>query len=364
MKKFGAACFNFSLKKIPGKTITVKEYIQEIEVSLNKINNVSNVSIDCLDADRDENISLDDAYGYKDHCFGAYPQVSFLKVVFDVYLPYRVQAEVTNGSEFALRTKSENFRIYIFEYFYGMVSYVEIVNCKEDSSGTDAVRIIREFLKSEFNRLDTFIIFDCLGPSPFHADFRLIPKRDVDKITMERINRKGYDELLFSYDSCFYSNDEDALSYLFDELSYELSYFYSLVSIRVKFMYDWASIGSDLDSVFLLEKNKSGIFLFFRRKKSINDILKKIWVFKSEVMSFSGNEKREYDDIYKRREVFFLKDFVDEEIDGKYTYPVSDAKDLVDFFENKNSKSVELFITFITAIFGAVVGAAVTYLSR
>lgn len=45
MKVFGGACFNFSLKSIPGKVITVCEYVQEIEISLNKIHNVANIEV-------------------------------------------------------------------------------------------------------------------------------------------------------------------------------------------------------------------------------------------------------------------------------------------------------------------------------
>lgn len=60
--------------------------------------------------------------------------------------------------------------------------------------------------------------------------------------------------------------------------------------------------------------------------------------------------------------MFFLQDFIDEEIESKYTYPVSDTKESVDFFESKNSKSFELFVTFITAVVGGIIGSIVTVL--
>ncbi|CQI96512.1 Uncharacterised protein [Yersinia rohdei] len=364
MKVFGGACFNFSLKSIPGKIITVCEYVQEIEISLNKIHNVANIEVDYLEEDSYEDIELDYIRGDMNHGYGAYPQVPCLNVKFDIYLPYRVQSEILNESDSTLLTKSENFRVYIFETFYGMASYVEVLNCQEGSSGSYAVRVIRDFLDSEFKKIDTFLFFDFLGPSPFHADFKLISGNDIEnKITMERIKIKGYDELLFNYNPNCFASDEDALSHIFEELNTELSYFYVLVSAKVRLMYRWEDIENDLNNIFLLEENKNSVSVFFRRKKVINAILKKIWIFKSEVISSSGSEKINYDSIYKRGgDVFFLQEFVDEEIESKYTYPVSDTKELVDFFESKNSKSIELFVTFITAVVGGIIGSVVTVL--
>lgn len=225
-----------------------------------------------------------------------------------------------------------------------MASYVEVLNCQEGSSGSYAVRVISDFLDSEFKKIDTFLFFDFLGPSPspspspFHADFKLISGNDIEnKITMKRIKIKGYDELLFDYSPNYFTSDEDALSYLFEELNTELSYFYTLISAKIRLMHGWASIENDLNNIFFLEENKNSIFVFFRRKKVINALLKKIWMFKSEVISSSGSEKRDYDSIYKRGGgyMFFLQDFIDEEIESKYTYPVSDTKESVDFLKVK-----------------------------
>ena len=70
----------------------------------------------------------------------------------------------------------KNFQIKIKDSYHLPIALVEIIDPSETPKPSSAVQIVREFLRSEFKRINSdFLRFECLGPSPFHFDCYMVP---------------------------------------------------------------------------------------------------------------------------------------------------------------------------------------------
>ncbi len=70
---------------------------------------------------------------------------------------------------------------------------------------------------------------------------------------------------------------------------------------------------------------------------------------------------RDYSSIYKYQDKpLYLKPFIDREISESMTYPIQETIELLHYFDQKGSKTIELTILFISAIMGGIIGASIT----
>ena len=96
--------------------------------------------------------------------------------------------------------------------------------------------------------MDGNISFQTLGPSPFHADCTVtagdFSSQEKHKLHFEANTnqRRGYDEVVLSYNKLRFKNAQEAAEYIFEEISDELGFFYQLVGIRVAISREWESV--------------------------------------------------------------------------------------------------------------------------
>lgn len=203
-KSFGIGCFHFGIRKKAPFKYKDSDYIRELQISLSKIPNLDNLKLhydNSLEDDVggepiDENLpNLKDDVGY-------YPQIPHLDLEFDLYIPLRVQAELCHTEEKLIHTFTERFKVRIFQSYYFPVSVVETLSPTKPNSPSKGIQIVREFLNRELAvDKSPYIRFECIGPSPFHLDCYILPKkRDTDEFwlleTVELIE-SGYDKVFF-----------------------------------------------------------------------------------------------------------------------------------------------------------------------
>lgn len=172
MKIFGVGCLNFSFKSGLDGEITVQEYTEEVRKSLEKLSTVRDVEIYFDEDVKNENIdiSLSSHMNDGDHC---YPHILFFELSFGLYLPKRIQANITNCKPEYLDTNTDNFRVTIKHDWHGPFTIVECIGADSKASPSTAIQIVREYLKKEISTVSDILQLDYVGPSPFHADFYL-----------------------------------------------------------------------------------------------------------------------------------------------------------------------------------------------
>lgn len=368
MKSFGVGCLNLSLGSYDKGTLTVQSYIDEVKRTLEKITTVTDIEVrfdeDCKDEEIDTSI---DAI-HMNEGGSCNPCIGFFELEFKIYIPLRVQANITKRDEKYINTRTDNFKVYIKHDWHGPVAFVECLGADSKCQPSTAVRIVRQYLEKEIKNSDSFLIADYLGPSPFHADFYL-SKDDTlesDGFSFLHTKKPGYDHLSFNYRSSDFDTEEDALVELFDELSQELAFFYSLKTTSRERMRDWVEIAETMDQILEFEGDESKVsFLsqFFKRPKLFRKVFQDIGLFKGRQIMVDNITNQHYSGIYiSEKHKTYLQELVDKEISNEQVYPVNEASELMTYFDQKTAKSFELTVIFIAAVLGGIVGALITVL--
>jgi hypothetical protein len=187
---FGVGCFHFWPTAIPPFTLTIDEYADQLRETLESIPTISNIEIDADSATPDvpvteKLLTLSDGEDFL-------PHPAFLDISFDVYIPYRIQEEITDEIT-TDRTLTENFRVHIRYDYEAPLVFVELLNPSKLPDPSQAVQVVREYLNRQVNCSLRKVRFDALGPSPFHADFYIRPHEGEDLIGFEILQNRTPD---------------------------------------------------------------------------------------------------------------------------------------------------------------------------
>lgn len=227
---FGVGSFHFGIGENAPSPLTASEYAAEIERVLCSITSISNVQIEVTDDDQVETpgkfISI-----REQHCF--YPLFDIFSFSFDIYVPKRVQEDVTEHI-YPRSLNAENFRVFVQNDFRTSICFVWPRTDQHVSSPSDSVVIIREYLEAEIAKIDSYLKFQFLGPSPFHANFVLEPGGDreyrpeEDQFLVTNNRLRSYDEITVTYSQSHFRDCEEAFEVLRDHLSAELDLYYEI----------------------------------------------------------------------------------------------------------------------------------------
>ncbi len=369
MKQFGVGCLHFSISDKLKNNITVEDYANEIVESLEKLTTISNVIMSFNSEDKDAEISIADTTKMRDGepCF---PLLYGFNLSFNIYIPKRVQASSINESEDDIDTGTEKFKVNFIHSWHGPLTYIECVDADNNTSPSSAVRVVREYLIKEFSSLDTYIYLDCIGPSPFHANFSLYdndePLESEKAFILEHTKLRGYDQLSFKYHNPKIESEDEALEYLFDSLSDELSFYYFLQINRSSEIHDWSNIQELMHSLLEFEDDsikKTIKDKLIKKPKLFKKAFKEVGLFKGEVMYSKSIMEQQFRDIYTSgKHTVYLKPILERVINEWQVYPIQETIDLLLYFDQKNSKSLELSIVFTAAVVGGGIGGAISVL--
>lgn len=371
MKAFGIGCLHFSFKGGAKKELTVQEYVDEVRGALERLPNISNVEL-FFDLDVKGEVidtSISTHMNDGDPC---YPHISMFNLSFDIYLPLRVQAEVIGSDQKYVHTNTENFRVTFKHDWYGALSVVELIGGNKESSPSTAVQIVREYLKREVDSGTSILKLDFVGPSPFHADFFLIGSNeqfsgdDSSRFQLAHLKTPGYDELKFLYSCNQYKSEEVAFKRLLTEISSEVAFFYELKILHSRRAVEWSKVQESLHGLLEMEGEgyrKTLRDRFVKKPRLLNSLYRDIGLFKGQEIFDKNIRDRHYFSIYKAgKHSVYLRDFVDAVLANWTVYPVKETSEIVDYFQGKSSKHVELAVVLFAAILGGSIGAAITVL--
>ncbi len=367
-KSFGIGCFHFGVNKTPPFDFKGSEYLIELNNALSKISSLTNLKIDTDEDFKKLAFSITETTENLENDEGYFPHSLILDVEFNLYIPYRIQAEITKTEEKYLSTFTENFKVKIIQSYYLPVAIIETINPTEKNDPSDAVRIVREFIRRELtNTKSDYIRFECLGPSPFHCDFFIKPtKPDIDEdwlFSPETELKKGYDNLIIYYNSDEIKDANEALEYLSTSIQDEFGFFYKCIQTRNAKMHNWQTIQENLNSLLEIQNAKGlkGIFQrFIKRPRLIGKLFTDIATFEGSDIFKSGMQQNEYKETFSVKDEIFFKTLIDKELEEKLDYPIKQTTDLIHFFESRRVKSLELITALIAAILGGAIGALLT----
>lgn len=362
---FGIGCFHFSFKKQIPFEFNGSDYVDALKKTLEGIPNVSNVQINCPDDFINYKEKIDDEDYFSSEGLNLFPYPSLgMDVQFEIFIPERIQNEITRLSRNELYT--EHFRVKnIYTYFLPF-AFVELINPSQIPNPSIAVMIIREFLKSQINKEENAINLECLGPSPFHADFYLTPGdyKDSNEILRCVVNKlKGYDSIKFEYDDRIITKSIDAKEYFLEEVGDEFGLFYHINNGDLIRMQQWENLQALLAELIELNKTTGLKYTWFRITQVyglIQEITIMLTEFESADIDFKYEINKEFRDINRERTEGYLNEYLKEEINEIRNYPTNQVREILNLIENRRSKRIENLIAIFSALIGGIVGSLIT----
>lgn len=143
----------------------------------------------------------------------------------------------------------------------------------------------------------------------------------------------------------------------------EFGFFYKTIQTRNAKMHAWQEINSSLDSLIEIQNTngiKGVIKRYFKRQKLISKLYTDIVTFEGRSIYINGLQQNEYNDTFSTKDEIFFKSLIDKELEEKLDYPIKQTTDLIQFFESRRVKNLELTTSLIAAILGGLIGALIT----
>ncbi|MEH3918802.1 hypothetical protein [Enterobacter asburiae] len=366
MQAFGVGSFHFSIdfSKAP-ENLTIDMFVNEIGRVLESIQSVSD-----LEVDYDEDMTPPDAIINSDFfeqhdCApdAIFPFIHFFEVNFTLTLLKTYQRKLLGYSSVNDEsTSTDLFDVNINYDYQTSLAIVKIANSNRKSSGANAIQVVREYLAAEFKVANTFVTFEFLGPSPFHANFYISHDDSLNSYKVNLIEDVGYDDIEIILGKDDGSSGLSQESRFMIDFKSELDTFYGCVTARNWFMHRWYAIREGINELEKYQNRRFSPFFYFQKRKLISNILLELWMFNNDKID-SENEISSYHTKFPYHRDGVIKNFIDKEIKNSPKYSIKETIELVQFFEQKNAKSFELGMALITSIIGGVIGAVITSLS-
>lgn len=363
---FGVGCFNFGVNESVPRSLSASQFLTDVQRALEAIHSINNISIECPNSDELELRFNDSIPSLKeDNAF--IPHLHFFSVSFDLYIPARVQREAT-GHILSSEADTERFRIFCQNEFDCPVTFIWPITDEPDNAPSSSVVIVREYLESEFKKLDGYVTFETLGPSPYHADFQLSPKAEAEKLQdifeAQVLPVRGYNEVEIYYDTGEFGSAVDAFFALRGLLGNELDVFYEIVRTRNERSRAWVGLQEIMEGL-VAEEDLSiwGQLQALReRRRHIHHAHQQLAEFETLRVFSQQRLQKLVNDLNKSGEPEILRAEVETELEELEELPTSELGRLLAFVENRWSKSLEMGIVLLSSLLGGAAGSVITRL--
>ncbi|MEF3351802.1 hypothetical protein PV403_01305 [Paenibacillus sp. GYB006] len=348
---FGVGCFHFGLKT--GTNTTMGKYFNELQKMLESISSISEIDIEFYEEDYDltEDIFISPNNRGISNGGALEPYIEDLKISFDIFIPKRIQEDL---GETQSLFKTERFRVLINYTYYFPVAIIQLLDpLDNDVFPSSAVILVREFLRKELSKTKSFIDFQVLGPSPFHADFFIEKDDQIERpFSISIVEAKGYDQVVISYNK--YINAAKALEEILLETLSEFGFFYELKHSDSVTHRKWSMIERNLDTLVEIKKDRKQFKNFFKTNKIINELFINISYFEKDQIIYKSYIQKS-----KRNITHFIL-YIDREIDERINFPTKQVTELIKLYENQKLNVYVMSATVIAAVSGGLLGALIT----
>ena len=366
---FGIGCWDFGIQKTGSFRMTLDEFVAELRQRLEIVQALNNLEIEASGDDVIDNIvdesNLTEVRGEK----VLMGHGLLWHVRFDLYIPFRIQEDITETG-IQLDTKTEKFRVHMHYPFHRPVCFVELLDDDGAEHPSSAMRLVRDYLEMELEFRKTNVVFDFVGPTPFHADFILenTTKPTATNSQFDIIQLKGgpgYAKIRV----CWLAETTTigaARDHIFGEIEEELGLFYLIASRDLEKWHRWRKIELLAEKVVenLRSKGAWHRMLSIRAQShAVAALYCDIAEFRSTEIQYDHYIQNTVRKFYNENEVFHFRSFVESELERRPVFASEQMIDLIRFIEERRSKSVEMTIVVVAAVTGALVGSLITLLS-
>lgn len=351
MIAFGIGCFQFRYSD--DDRLAEFEPVQfktELIGALEQVENISNVRHALLDYEFIGFRSFEE-----DENGDIFPVVVGFEIYFDIFIPKKVQYADR------MMPDVELFHVHIKYGYEKPVAFVWYeANGANSDRGSDAVLIVRKYLE---DRIPPDFVFDVIGPSPFHANFKFSPAaQEHHDILDVGVKLPGYG--LFALEGPS-AGKRAPLSGVVNFLTDIFSRYYYLQGIdleisqtRARIIRSTRSLLSDKNVNFLDRIKKSLIY-----RRSINSFQGDI-IEERFLRTYASSFMEECDRQGGLASGTALDRFFQEFRDSISQKEWSEFGDVARFFEERRLRFIgnlnAIFAGVIGGLVGAVIGAAMT----
>ena len=360
---FGVGCFHFGIKKETPFEFKGSEYISKLGEALEDIPNSRNIKISASDAFGNVSGQIEDELPKIDEGKGFFPEVQLGFVEFELHIPFDEQAKLLESMQY-IENFTEDFKVTIHYGSRSPIAYVEPLFPSNDISPSNAVITVREFLETNLN--SDYIRFECIGPSPFHADFYIKESQHApDNGFTHALKKKyGYDTIIFNYNPELYAKDK-ITNLIYTNIRIELDLYYFILQEHSYRIGEWETLTDIMDNLIDLEQLNTFNYLknAFKRSNLLNNTYINLVKFESRQLTYLNEEQDIYTLIYSVNDGH-LKYFIDTAIEENPTFPTEQLNKLIKFFESRRMKNMEIAVMLISGFIGGIAGALFTGLFK
>jgi hypothetical protein len=366
----GFASFHFGVRGDPPLRFTGADYIRAVEQSLSASASIENIRIKTEEGFETASYEVGEIPELAEGD-PSVPHLDWGGIQFEVRIPERVQEDVS-PMNLPVWTGTERFRVTMGYGWALPVTMIEPLDAADDSDPTDAVIVVREFLKREMSRTAAPLVrFECLGPSPVHVRVFLRPASDANSMSRHETFRQirhrkvGYDTFVFEYDGSRFKDPELAAQHFLREVDSELDIHYRLIHCRVALNRDWLSLRELVDDLIEGERATGFRALLrrtFRSSRQVHEAFVSLAEFESQLLALNQELDGDYRTRYGQGTTSYLQPVVEQRMESRLEYPTEQIGRLLDMFEERRLTDREIAIVGMAAVIGGAVGAALTAL--
>ena len=365
---FGVGSWEFGLRMCGSFHINVSEYCSRLKSELETISSLTDLEII---ADEDDTVGFNEEH-LQNTRFGTavFPGHTVFRIRFILYIPLRIQNEIL-GPYFADGIGTEKFVVHNHFQYYGTISYVELIDADKCRSPSTAVRLVREYLRTQLDIISSKLVFRFVGPSPFHGDFWIEADNTLSQgshlFSCETVEDEGYNKLKFRCCGYDFQSKDDACKQLFEDLDAELDFFYQIHRNNEDQYDQWKGIElavSKLSKKFNTRTRMRRFGVRFDTGVNISHLQMDLALFEAEHIQRRHYEDKEFMELYSREKPVFLKSFVQLSLSSRPLFATKQMKEVVTFIEARRTKAIEWTVLIAAGLVGGITGSIVTLLVK
>ena len=368
---FGVGCFHFAIKLEPPYRFRPARYPAIIQSVLSNLDTVDHFSVSSPhfqpSDERDQTLTAHALSMLHDDTFLA----GYIDAVeFSLRIPQRVQEDIIKtirGQDYRwIGLGTEHFRVRMHYFYHGPVTVVERLDLDDNAhdNPSDAVIVVREYLRHKLKESKTDIQFESVGPSPFHANFVVLHASESERPHVEHIERRGYD-LMKVYIPTYISKDRTA--WALEWMGDHLSFYYCLQRLSARQARKWEKVEDTWRSLDEFPSSGSlfgSIRASIRRRRAITRLVDGVLLFQAETLSDRQIFVSAMRNIQNEDEnLEFLDKRLHEELEEAFwAYPTAEVLELAKFYETRDSKRRDRGYVLLAAVMGGAIGAILSQL--
>ncbi len=370
---FGAACFVLSPKAQPPFQLKGSEYLAQVAATLSLAQGISDIEATAAPYFESETFSVDSPLPLIEEGPTVFPPTDGdLWITFWVHIVDRVQKELLGKARPLPEEGSlpEDFFVTMTTGFHSPVAFVEPLDPPAGYDPSSAVMIVREYLKRELAaHPKAQLRFECLGPSPWHAEFRLKvfqQKTPIDVAPADwswTSKYAGYDEIDVTYNPKAFLSLEDAEVTVHMALKEQLSVAYYAIQTRLELEEGWEQLQGQVTA--LADTHRARGFRNYLRRtfrvpKELIDATLALTDYELMELQSLRSVQSAYQSHYEHEDHPCVAKQVEEYVNEVKPLPVDQFKRLVELFDRHRAERFAGLNVLISAILGGIVGAVLT----